>query len=46
MAARASLPLLAAFFLSGVAGLVHEVAWTRVLRHVMGNTTFAVTTIK
>jgi len=43
--ARSSFPLLAAFFLSGVAGLVHEVAWTRVLRHVMGNTTFAVTTV-
>ena len=40
-----TLLLLAAFFASGIAGLVHEVAWTRVLRHVMGNTSFAVTTV-
>ena len=37
--------LLVAFFVSGAAGLVHEVAWTRLLRHVMGNSTFAVTTV-
>lgn len=40
-----ALLLLGAFFFSGVAGLVHQVAWTRVLRHVMGNTTFAITTV-
>jgi spermidine synthase len=38
-------PVLAAFFVSGACGLIHEVVWTRLLRHVMGNTTFAVTTV-
>lgn len=41
----ASRLLLFAFFVSGICGLVHEVTWTRLLRHVMGNTTFAVTTV-
>jgi spermidine synthase len=38
-------PVLAAFFVSGACGLIHEVVWTRLLRHVMGNTTFAITTV-
>ncbi len=37
--------VLAAFFLSGAAGLIHEITWMRLLRHVMGNTTFAVSTV-
>ena len=31
--------------LSGAAGLIHEVAWTRLLRLVMGNTTFSIATV-
>ena len=34
-----------AFFLSGVASLIHEVTWTRLLRLVMGNTTLSITTV-
>jgi spermidine synthase len=37
--------VLGTFFVSGICGLVQEVAWTRLLRHVMGNTTFAITTV-
>jgi spermidine synthase len=37
--------VLCTFFVSGACGLVHEVAWTRLLRHVMGNTTFSITTV-
>ena len=37
--------VLAAFFMSGACGLIHEVAWTRLLRHIMGNTTFSITTV-
>ncbi len=37
--------VLAAFLLSGAAGLIHEIAWIRLIRHVMGNTTFAVSTV-
>ena len=37
--------VLCAFFFSGAAGLIHEVAWTRLLRLVMGNTAFAITTV-
>lgn len=37
--------VLAAFFVSGACGLIHEVAWTRLLRHIMGNTTFSITTV-
>ena len=37
--------VLCAFFLSGACGLVHEVAWTRLLRLVMGNTVFTITTV-
>lgn len=33
------------FFISGACGLIHEVAWTRLLRHIMGNTTFSITTV-
>ena len=33
------------FFVSGACGLVHEVAWTRLLRLIMGNTTFSITTV-
>lgn len=37
--------LLACFFLSGVAGLIYEVVWTRMLVLVFGTTTFAVSTV-
>jgi spermidine synthase len=37
--------VLCAFFVSGACGLIHEVAWTRLLRLVMGNTTFSITTV-
>ena len=37
--------VLAAFFVSGACGLIHEVVWTRLLRLVMGNTTFSITTV-
>lgn len=33
------------FFLSGCSGLIYEVVWTRLLRHVMGNTVFSMTTV-
>jgi spermidine synthase len=37
--------VLCAFFVSGAAGLIHEVVWTRLLRLVMGNTAFSITTV-
>ena len=37
--------ILILFFLSGVAGLVYEVVWQRILVLVFGNTTLATTTI-
>jgi spermidine synthase len=37
--------VLGAFFVSGACGLIHEVAWTRLLRLIMGNTTFSITTV-
>ncbi|MBI1370453.1 MAG: tetratricopeptide repeat protein [Planctomycetes bacterium] len=37
--------VLAVFLLSGAAGLMHEVAWTRLLRLVMGNTTYSIATV-
>jgi spermidine synthase len=37
--------VLCAFFISGAAGLIHEVVWTRLLRLVMGNTAFSITTV-
>lgn len=42
---RAGTIVLCAFFLSGAAGLIHEVVWTRLLRLVMGNTAFSITTV-
>jgi spermidine synthase len=42
---RAGTIVLGAFFASGTAGLIHEVAWTRLLRLVMGNTAFSITTV-
>ncbi|MGA1791756.1 MAG: fused MFS/spermidine synthase [bacterium] len=33
------------FFLSGAAGLIYEIIWTRLLRLVMGNTVFSITTV-
>ena len=42
---RAGTIVLCAFFISGAAGLIHEVAWTRLLRLVMGNTAFSITTV-
>jgi spermidine synthase len=35
----------AAFFLSGAAGLMHEVVWTRLLGHVFGTSSLAVSTV-
>ena len=37
--------ILCAFFVSGSAGLIHEVVWSRLLRHVMGNTVYSITTV-
>jgi spermidine synthase len=37
--------VLLAFGVSGAAGLVHEVVWSRLLRLVMGNTIFSITTV-
>ncbi|MHC4414094.1 MAG: fused MFS/spermidine synthase [Planctomycetota bacterium] len=37
--------MLCAFFFSGLASLIHEIVWTRLLRLVMGNTTFTITTV-
>ena len=42
---RAGTIVLCAFFISGAAGLIHEVAWTRLLRLVMGNTAYSITTV-
>ena len=42
---RAGTIVLCAFFLSGAAGLIHEVVWTRLLRLVMGNTAYSITTV-
>ena len=36
---------LACFLLSGAAGLVYEVVWTRMLAQIFGNTTYAVATV-
>ncbi len=33
------------FFLSGAVGLIYEIVWTRLLRLVMGNTVFSITTV-
>src|SRR5438309_10347239 len=33
------------FFFSGVAGLVYEVVWTRMLTQIFGNTTYAIATV-
>lgn len=33
------------FFLSGAAGLVYEVVWTRMLTQIFGNTTYAIATV-
>ncbi len=32
------------FFFSGTSGLIYEIVWTRLLRHVMGNTVYSMTT--
>lgn len=37
--------LMAAFFFSGLCGLIYEVAWSRLLTLVFGNTTYAVSTV-
>ncbi|MGA2265973.1 MAG: fused MFS/spermidine synthase [Phycisphaerae bacterium] len=37
--------VLALFFFSGACGLVYEIIWTRLLRLVMGNTIFSITTV-
>ncbi|MGH7770346.1 MAG: hypothetical protein ACREQP_23075, partial [Candidatus Binatia bacterium] len=33
------------FFLSGAAGLIYEVVWTRMLTQIFGNTTYAIATV-
>jgi spermidine synthase len=33
--------ILALFFMSGACGLMHEIVWTRLFRHVLGNSTYA-----
>ena len=33
------------FLLSGISGLIYEVVWTRMLTHVFGGTTLAVSTV-
>ncbi len=40
-----TLGLLSAFFVSGAASLIHEVVWIRLLRHVMGNSSAAISTV-
>lgn len=43
---RSILPVaIACFFLSGVAGLLYEVVWTRLLGLVFGHTVYAITTV-
>ncbi len=42
---RAVGAVLALFFLSGACGLIYEIIWTRLLRLVMGNTIFSITTV-
>ncbi|MGA1842909.1 MAG: fused MFS/spermidine synthase, partial [bacterium] len=37
--------VLFSFFLSGAVGLIYEIIWTRLLRLVMGNTVFSITTV-
>lgn len=37
--------ILSFFFLSGVCGLIYEIIWIRLLRLVMGNTVFSVSTV-
>ena len=44
--ARWTVPILAAaFLLSGAAGLIHEVVWARLLGHVFGATSLAISTV-
>ena len=45
MATRSRTALLVLFLLSGTAGLIHEIAWTRVLRHILGGSSLALTTV-
>ncbi|MGA1870801.1 MAG: fused MFS/spermidine synthase [bacterium] len=37
--------VLFSFFLSGAVGLIYEIVWARLLRLVMGNTVFSITTV-
>ncbi|HSS45643.1 MAG TPA: fused MFS/spermidine synthase, partial [Thermoanaerobaculia bacterium] len=37
--------LIAVFFCSGASGLIYEVAWARRLTHILGSTTFAISTV-
>ncbi|MGA1870200.1 MAG: fused MFS/spermidine synthase [bacterium] len=37
--------VLISFFLSGAVGLIYEILWSRLLRLVMGNTVFSITTV-
>lgn len=42
---RRAFPLLLLFTLSGVSGLVYEITWIRQLSHLLGGTTFAISTV-
>lgn len=42
---KTTLLLPALFLVSGACGLIYEVTWTRLLVHVIGSTTFAITTV-
>lgn len=42
---RLGIVVLGLFFLSGVAALTYEVVWARLLRHVMGNDIFSMSTV-
>ncbi len=44
-ASRRALFLYLAFFLSGAAGLIYEIAWLKALGLIFGNTVYAVTTV-
>ena len=45
MPSRLRIVVLFLFALSGAAGLMHEIAWTRVLRHVLGGSSLALTSV-
>ena len=42
---RATLLALLLFTLSGVSGLIYEITWIRLLSHLLGGTSFAISTV-